>query len=283
VRAPHVVLAANVQLGSLIPRLGATLMPCTSYVMETEPISALDDAVRYHGAISDSDGFDNHYRIVGGDRLQWSGSMTVWQADPSSFARSLMTGAQRVFPQLRDIKIAHVWSGTFGRTLHHMPQIGEIDRGVWVASGFDRHGLNTTALAGELVARGIIEKDQTWRLFAPYELVWAGGKLFRAVAQTMYIASRPLANVREGVAQAREKARKRREMKAQARRPTAETAAPRANALSKMAAKCAMSSEEKGDPSAAMLPNPGLLSTDDRASESSEKSAKRRKRTPAAE
>jgi len=34
-----------------------------------------------------------------------------------------------------------------------MPQIGEMQRGVWVASGFAGRGLNTTAIAGELVAR----------------------------------------------------------------------------------------------------------------------------------
>ncbi len=33
VRAAHVVLAANVQLGNLMPRLGATVMPLTTYVM----------------------------------------------------------------------------------------------------------------------------------------------------------------------------------------------------------------------------------------------------------
>src|SRR5690606_4583334 len=106
----------------------------------------------------------------------------------------------------------------FGRTLHHMPQIGEIEPGLWVASGFGRHGLNTTALAGELVARGIVEKDQTWRLFAPYELVWAGGKFFRAVAQGLYVAARPAVNMREALARGRERQSRRREARATARR-----------------------------------------------------------------
>ena len=47
-----------------------------------------------------------------------------------------------------------------GRTVHRMPQIGEIERGLWLASGFGGHGLNNTAMAGELVARGIIDGDQ---------------------------------------------------------------------------------------------------------------------------
>ena len=38
VRASHVVLAGNVHLGQLMPRLSATLMPITSYVMVSEPL-----------------------------------------------------------------------------------------------------------------------------------------------------------------------------------------------------------------------------------------------------
>jgi gamma-glutamylputrescine oxidase len=220
-RAAHVVLAANVQLGALMPRLGATLMPMTTYVMVTEPIAGLSEIVRYRGAVTDSNRFDNHYSVIAdesGERLQWSGRMTVWQANPPRFARALAASVRRVYPQLGPVKVAHIWSGTFGRTLHHMPQIGEIQPGVWVASGFGRRGLNTTALAGELVARGIVENDQTWRLFAPYELVWAGGKLFRAVAQTIYVASRSVAALKEAVARQRERSRKRRDAR---RRPAA--------------------------------------------------------------
>ena len=67
-----------------------------------------------------------------------------------------------------------------------MPQIGELGPGLWLASGFGGHGLNTTAMAGNLVARGIADDDPTWKRFAPFELVWAGGKYGRALAQMHY-------------------------------------------------------------------------------------------------
>jgi glycine/D-amino acid oxidase-like deaminating enzyme len=218
VRSAHVVLAANAELGALMPQLAATLMPVTTYVLETEPLGPqLAEVVRYEGAVSDTDRYDNHYRIVGGDRLQWSGRMTVWEADPRRFARRLTASIRRTFPQLGGVKADYAWSGTFGRTLHHMPQIGEVEPGVWVASGFGRHGLNTTALAGDLIARGIVERDQTWRMFAPYELVWAGGKLFRTIAQTMYVTTRPMVSMREALARGRERRRTRRRARAAAR------------------------------------------------------------------
>jgi hypothetical protein len=67
-----------------------------------------------------------------------------------------------------------------------MPQIGELSPGVWLASGFGGHGLNTTAMAGNIVAQAIVDGDDSWRLFAPFELVWAGGKLGRAAMQVYY-------------------------------------------------------------------------------------------------
>jgi gamma-glutamylputrescine oxidase len=187
VRAAKVVFAGNVQLGNLMPSLSATLLPVSTFVMVTQPLGdKLHNHVRYKGAISDTDRADNHYRIVDGDRLMWSGRVRVWQADAQRFARKLAADIARKFPDLGPVEVAHVWSGTLGRTIHRMPQIGEMSDGVWLASGFAGHGLNTTAMAGELVARGIVEDDDTWRLFAPYELVWAGGRAGAAVAQGLY-------------------------------------------------------------------------------------------------
>jgi len=96
-------------------------------------------------------------------------------------------------------------------------EIGEIERGVWLASGFGGHGLNTSAMGGELVARGLVEGDQTWRMFAPYELVWAGGRIASALAQGIYWGTRPIERVEHGLARYRERARQRKEVRKQQR------------------------------------------------------------------
>ena len=163
-RADHVVLACNVQLGELMPRLAATLLPISTFVLVTEPIARLSEIVRYRGAVSDTNRADNHYRIVGtaetgGERLQWSGRMRAWAADPRRLKRGLIADIRRNFPDLGPVEAAYLWRGTLGRAIHRMPQIGEIERGLWVASGFGGHGLNTTAMGGELIARGIVEGD----------------------------------------------------------------------------------------------------------------------------
>jgi gamma-glutamylputrescine oxidase len=187
VRASHVVLAGNVHLGSLVPKISGTLVPVWTYVMTTGRLSPrLAEAITYRGGVSDSELADNHYRIVDGDRLLWAGGMTTWEADPGRFRDQLRRDLAATFPQLADVEIEHVWSGVLGNALHRMPQIGEFAPGMWLASGFGGHGLNTTAMAGNIIARAIAEGDDDWRLFLPFELVWAGGKIGRTAAQTHY-------------------------------------------------------------------------------------------------
>ncbi len=228
VRAPQVVLAGNLHIGALVPRLAATLVPLSTYVIVTEPLGdALGEVIRYRGAISDTNRADNHYRVVGGDRLMWTGRITTWESDPRWWAGGLVNDIQRVFPSLGKIGIAHRWRGTLGVSIHRMPQIGELNRGFWVASGFGGHGLNTTAMAGELIARGMVEGDQTWRAFNPYELVWAGGTIGRAAVQGLYWGRAPVRRLAQGFSRYRENARERAAAKRAAKAAAAAgTAAP---------------------------------------------------------
>jgi gamma-glutamylputrescine oxidase len=182
VRAMHVVLAGSAHLGALVPSLAETVMPVASHVVVTAPLDErLAQAIAYRGAVSDTRFANFHYRIVGGDRLMWAGGASLWPRGPRWAAMTFKRAIMRTYPQLGPVEIEHAWSGTMGFALHRMPQIGEAAPGLWLASAFGAHGLNTTAMAGELIAGAITDGDDRWRLFWPYELVWAGGALGRAV------------------------------------------------------------------------------------------------------
>jgi hypothetical protein len=88
-----------------------------------------------------------------------------------------------------------------------MPQIGQLQPGLWVASGFGRQGLNTSAMAGQLIASGILEGDDRWRLFSPFELVWAGGTTGRAAGYAIGMAMRARSAAAGTLARYRERAR----------------------------------------------------------------------------
>jgi gamma-glutamylputrescine oxidase len=176
------VLAGSAHLGALAPGLADTVLPVTGYVAVTAPLGArLGEAIAFRGAVSDSRSANHHYRIVDGDRLMWAGGAGLWPGNPLAVAKRFKAAIARTYPQLGEVEFEHAWSGTMGFSVHRVPQVGEVIPGLWLASAFGAHGINTSAMVGELIAGAITENDDRWRLFLPYELVWAGGRLGRVV------------------------------------------------------------------------------------------------------
>jgi glycine/D-amino acid oxidase-like deaminating enzyme len=212
-RASHIVLAGNIHLGAPARRLSETLLPVWRYAALTEPLGErILEAVTFRGSVTDSDGID-HFRVVDGDRLLWASPETTWDAKARRFGPAIQRRIATIFPQLGKVEIAEMFGGAVGVTVHGMPQIGQLRNGLWVASGFGRHGLNTSAMAGQLIARSILWGDERWRLFSPFDLVWAGGPTGRVAAHLIGMwgrgvsaAAGTLARYREGV-QAKERVR----------------------------------------------------------------------------
>jgi len=206
-RASHIVLAGNIHLGEALRRLSETLLPVWRYAAVTAPLGEhLADVVTFKGSVTDTDGIDQ-FRIVDGDRLMWASPETTWAAPPQRFAGVIQRRIRTIFPQLGTTEIAEVWGGAVGQTVHGMPQIGQLRRGLWVTSGFGRQGLNTSAMAGQLIARSILWGDERWRLFSPFELVWAGGVTGRVAGHFVGMWGRGSSAAAGALARYRERAR----------------------------------------------------------------------------
>jgi glycine/D-amino acid oxidase-like deaminating enzyme len=206
-RASHIVLAGNVHLGAALRRLSETLLPIWRYAAVTAPLGEpLAEAITFKGSVTDADGID-HFRIVDGDRLMWASPETTWAARPERFAPVIARRIGTVFPQLGRPEIAEVWGGAAGHTVHGMPQIGQLRRGLWVTSGFGHQGLNTSAIAGQLIARSILWGDERWRLFSPFELVWAGGATGRVAGYLIGMWNRGSSAAAGALARYRERGR----------------------------------------------------------------------------
>ena len=206
-RASHIVLAGNVHLGAPLRRLSDTLLPVWRYAGVTEPLGErLAEIISFQGSVTDSDGID-HFRIIDGDRLMWASPETTWAARPQRFAPAIQRRIRTIFPRLGRVEITEVWGGAIGQTVHGMPQIGQLRKGLWVASGFGRQGLNTSAMAGQLIARSILWGDERWRLFSPFELVWAGGATGRVAGYAIGMWERGSSAAAGTLARYRERAR----------------------------------------------------------------------------
>src|SRR5207302_5736548 len=123
------------------------------------------------------------------------------------FGRAIERRIRTVFPKLGPVEIAETWGGAVGETVHGMPQIGQLRRGLWVTSGFGRQGLNTSAMAGQLIARSILSGDDRWQLFSPFELVWAGGPTGRVAGYAIGMWGRGSSAAAGALARYRERER----------------------------------------------------------------------------
>lgn len=185
--AEHVVLASGGYLSRLDRRVDRAVVPIATYVMTTEPLGErLDDCLRTRAAIYDSRFAFDYYRALPDTRLLWGGRISVRDRSPRAVQRMLHADLLSVFPQLRDVKVDHAWSGLMSYARHQMPQIGGDGQGLWWAQAFGGHGLAPTCVAGELLASAIAEGDDRWRQFAGFGLDSARRPLGYAAAQASY-------------------------------------------------------------------------------------------------
>ncbi len=183
-----VVFATGGYTGPLNPRLKRAMLPIATYVMVSEVAPDLiASAITTRDGIGDNRRAGDYYRLVdGGRRLLWGGRITTRAASTSGLVHELRREMTSTYPQLSNLKTELAWSGLMAYARHLMPQIGEMQPGVWHCTAFGGHGLNTTAIGGKVVAEAILEKSDRYRLFSPFGLDWAGGTAGLAVAQLTY-------------------------------------------------------------------------------------------------
>jgi gamma-glutamylputrescine oxidase len=182
--AQHVVHCVSSLDRKLHPQSGRAVLPVATYVAVTEPLR--QDAIRTRSAIADTRRAGDYYRLIDGDRILWGGRITTQVTEPSRLAERMKGDMVSTYPQLGSPRIDYSWAGLMGYSLHKMPLIGRDTTGQWFATAFGGHGMNTTAMAGSLIARAIAEGDEEYRRFAVYAPVWAGGQFGRMGVQTSY-------------------------------------------------------------------------------------------------
>ncbi|HZS81479.1 MAG TPA: FAD-binding oxidoreductase [Stellaceae bacterium] len=187
VRADHLVIACGGYIDGLHGAVSAATVPIATFVMATEPLGErLKQAIRVPYAISDIKVATNYYRPLADTRLLWGGRVLAWEPGAAHLACVLRRDMAAFYPGLATARVETAWGGLMPLTRHKLPVFGEIEPGVWYATGFGGLGLALTTTAGRLIAAGIVEGDESWRLFARLGLPYAGGKLGRIPAQLIY-------------------------------------------------------------------------------------------------
>jgi gamma-glutamylputrescine oxidase len=182
--AQHVVHCVSSLDRKIHKASGRAVVPVATYVAVTEPLN--QDAVRTSAAVADTRRAGNYYRLINEGRLLWGGRITTQVSEPTRLAEQMKGDMLATYPQLGNPRIEYSWAGLMGYALHKMPLVGRDRHGQWFATAFGGHGMNTTAMAGQLLARAIVDGDDEYRRFASFAPLWAGGQLGRVGVQASY-------------------------------------------------------------------------------------------------
>ena len=147
VRAKHIVLCGNAHLATIAPDLAPKLtpyvMPATSYIIATEPLS--DDLAKevmpINYAVCDQRTALDYYRLTADNRMLFGGLSNYTAKPPSSIRETMRLKMVKVFPQLAEARIDYAWGGTMGISLKRIQQMGQLQPNVFYAQAYSGHGV----------------------------------------------------------------------------------------------------------------------------------------------
>lgn len=197
-RARHALLAGNVYLQALSPKvapsLSARIMPVGTYIVCSEPVAPelAASLIPCGAAVCDNNFVLDYFRTTADHRLLYGGRVSYSTRTPMDLATSMTRRMQATFPQLRGVKAEYAWGGFVDISMSRAPDFGRLrdcgDR-VYYLQGFSGHGLALTGLAGKLVAEAIAGDASRFDVFAKLKhMPFPGGAAMRTPALVLGMA-----------------------------------------------------------------------------------------------
>ena len=176
------VLCGNAYLGKVVPALTPRVMPVRTQVMATEQLGRerAYDLIPKDACVEDIRYILDYYRLSSDTRLLFGGGTVYGGADPDDIEAKLRRNMDKVFPQLKGVKIDYVWSGNFALSFSRVPQMGRIGNNTYYAHGYSGHGVTGSHTFGRILSEAI---DGDLSRFDVFDKVpwypFPGGRMFR--------------------------------------------------------------------------------------------------------
>jgi glycine/D-amino acid oxidase-like deaminating enzyme len=168
IEADAVVLAGNAYSRLERAHLSNLVFPAGSYIIATEPLSGelANEINPLDVAVCDVNNVVDYYRLSADKRLLYGGACNYSGRDPASIKSYILPRMLKVYPQLRDVRIAYEWGGKIGIVLNRVPAVGRIDGNIYYCQGYSGHGVCASHVMGEVVADAISGTMERFDLFA---------------------------------------------------------------------------------------------------------------------
>jgi gamma-glutamylputrescine oxidase len=183
--ARHVVLARGGYLDGIRTPADWRVMPVGTYVVATEPLGEerIRALMRENVAVADVNFVLDYFRQSADQRLLFGGRVSYSGIDEADSGRATRARMLRVFPQLADVRLDHVWGGYVDITMNRAPDFGRVAPNVLYLQGFSGHGIAMAGMAGRLAADAVAGQAERFDLFArlPHR-IFPGGRALRMPA-----------------------------------------------------------------------------------------------------
>ena len=201
VRAQEIVVAMNAWGAGWKP-LSRLLTPFGSYVVLTEPVPQLLEAIGWTGgeAITDCRMFLHYFRTTADGRvLMGSGSGPIGYRGKidTRFSHDVPTveraeaGLRLLLPGLDAARVEHAWGGPIDVSADHLPVFGTVPgTRIHYGAGYTGNGVGPSWLGGQILASLALGADDEWsrlplvdrkiRKLPPEPLNFLGGSVVRS-------------------------------------------------------------------------------------------------------
>ena len=186
-RAAHAILAGNGYLPLIDRTVASRVMPINSFIAATEPLGdRAAEILTRDIAVADSKFVVNYYRMTEDRRFLFGGRESYTLGFPNDIVTALRHRMETLFPQLKGIRIDHVWGGTLAITMSRLPFVSRVAPNVLNASGFSGHGVALSGFAGRVMAEAIAGQSERFDVLADLPIPpFPGGPAFRAPLLTL--------------------------------------------------------------------------------------------------
>jgi glycine/D-amino acid oxidase-like deaminating enzyme len=156
IEARHVLLATGASRTGPLGWFRRRIVPIGSFIIATVPLGRelAHRIMPGRRNCTTTKNLGNYFRMTEDDRLIFGGRARFALSSPTSDAKSgaiLRDTMVRVFPDLADTAIDHVWGGIVDMTADRLPRAG-MRNGVHYAMGYSGHGTQMSVLMGERMA-----------------------------------------------------------------------------------------------------------------------------------
>lgn len=188
VTARYVVLAGNAYLGKTVKELYPKILPASTQIIVTEPLSdkQAKAILPTDMCVEDANYVLDYYRLTADNRLLFGGGTVYGGADIADVEKALRPNMERLFPWTRDLKVDYGWQGNIALTWSRLPHVGRLGKGTYFAHGYSGHGVTSSHMMGRLVGHAVHGDASTFDVFASMPArSFPGGQLLSVPLSTL--------------------------------------------------------------------------------------------------